>query len=121
MQTVIKTIVAECGEIYGISNGSRISLGECSPTLELIADEQPIGISGLHKTYRFTIVFCNKVNTRHIERYSNFELSVTILRQDGKYEVIHIYDPVLIEIDDLFDRWTFEITDKELIRKVYRM
>jgi hypothetical protein len=128
LETLIKTIQAEKGELYVIINSRRILLANCKPQIEIYEKSANIPILG-EKRYRVksihsAIIICpDQETTREVDEkflctISRFELITDIQRTDGVFERV-MFDSLMPKEIDLCGDWRFDITDSPtLIRKL---
>ncbi len=118
MQTLIKTVFAERGELYAIKNGNRILVSRCEPKLEFYEYSQKINVLGSRsyevKTRKVVLVICllpettREINAEYLQSVSRFEVKTDIQRADGIFERLYLDNLMPNEID-LQGDWIFEV------------
>lgn len=96
MQTLIKTLCAESGELYAVIDGRRILLATCRPVVEVYEHTVAIPLLGAKsygvKSYHSAIALCpdpettRDVDADYLRSVTRFELSADIQRSDGIFE-----------------------------------
>lgn len=117
MQTLIKTIHAESGELYAVIDGRRILLARCRPVVEVYEHTVTVPLLGAKsygvKNYHSAIALCpdpgttREVDAEYLRSISRFELTTDIQRSDGVFERIR-FDLTPEEID-LCGTWRFDV------------
>ena len=125
VQTLIKTLNAENGELFAIIEGRRISLSKCPVKVEIyeISANTPIlGIIGYEiRVHHEAKVRCE--TTRHISNdfmktISRYEIIGDIQRADGIFERIN-FDNLNLATFNLFNgSWVYHVTDRNMIEKL---
>jgi hypothetical protein len=128
MDTLVKRIYGERGELYATSDGRRILLATVAPRFEIYEHSTHVPISGRAygygvKTRHFTVTICpceqttRKVDTDFLKRVRQYDLSVDVQREDGIFERLHIGNLYPQEID-LYGDWVFASEDYKLTKKL---
>ena len=124
MQTLIKTIQGKSGEIYGLTKGRRIPVAKCAFEIEVYKRETNTPILGV-VGYEVKVRYDAEVNgdmtdgdPKLLTEIPFFEIKGDLQRSDGTYEVFYFEHIQNLEIDTLNDTWSFNISDKETIKKL---
>lgn len=128
MQTLIKTLCAENGELYAVTDGRRIQLAKCRPRLEIYEHTVAVPLLGAKsygvKSYHSAIALCpdpettREVDADYLRSISRFELSADIQRSDGIFERIR-FDNLIPEEINLCGTWRFEVNGSpDIINKL---
>ena len=127
MQTLIKTLQAESGELYAVRDGRRTLLATSAPRVEIYEHARKIPVLGKTnypvKSHIFSLVVCpgedttRKVDEDFLRSIARFDLTADIQREDGIFERIYFEGMIPREIN-LPGDWVFESDDSKLIKKL---
>ena len=116
MQTLIKTLDADKGEVFTVAGGRRILLVKCRPRIEIYEHSQNINAMGAQgyniKTHQSIAVFCirpkptRNIDAEFLRTVSRFEFTGDFQRQDGIFERLR-FDSLSVNELDLFGDWIF--------------
>lgn len=126
LKRLVKTLVCEKGELFGIINGRRILLAKCKPRLEIMENSQQvnsIGVQGYNVKKRYvTLVLCKEPQTTRevdvdfLRTVTRFEMSADVQRTDGIFENI-VFDSILPDEIELDGNWKFQVIGQEDLAK----
>jgi len=118
MQTLIKTLTTGSGDIFAVTEGRRILLIKCSPTVRIYERAQNVGVIGAQgyklKTGHNVTLTCAELDAKRnvdpefLRTVSRFEFTGDFQRQDGVFERI-TFDNLSPEEIDLTGDWRFEV------------
>jgi hypothetical protein len=127
METLIKTLYGENGELYTTAKGRRILLTRVVPKFELYEHTTSVPVLGKIgygvKTRRFTLVICPGENTTRavdadfLRSVSRFDLVVDMQREDGIFERMK-FDGLIPQEIDLDGDWVFESDNADMVKKL---
>ena len=128
MQTLIKTLTADNGQIYTVSSGQRTLLANCPVTVEVYELSQNIpalGVVGYKLKIHYNAeVHCNTIETTRsvdadfLKNITRFEIIADIQRQDGIFERLTFDSLKLISFDLHRMDFVFEVTDDKMTNKL---
>ncbi len=126
MKKLIKTINGQSCEIYAISHHNRLMIGEAVPNIEIYEDSVEVPAIGANNirykhTYLSVAICPNPQMNKGIpedilQGITSFDLSMLIPRKDGVYIPFSLYGISSAELAS--ERWVFEITDSETVKKL---
>lgn len=128
---LVKTLLFEHGELYGIIDGRRILLARCEPRVELFEHSTDVPVLGEQgyqvKRCHIGIVLCptpdttRNIDEKFLQMVTRFELSADIQRTDGIFEKT-FFDPLLPEEINIGGDWIFTVSDQsQLLRKLFAL
>lgn len=123
---LVKTINGEACEVYAIIHHDRVRVGGAVPEIEVYEDsvEVPtIGTNSIrHKSTHFSIVLCPDpemdagMTAETLRGLTAFDLAMQLPRKDEVIVPFTVYGVASADLSP--DRWEFEITDAETVRKL---
>ncbi len=126
MKRLIKTIDGQECEIYAISHHSRLKIGTAKPCVEIYENSVAVPTIGTNtirrKSTNFSIVICPDpemeagITEEVLRGLTAFDLSMQLPRTDDVYVPFALYGVCAAELSP--ERWLFEITDPETVRKL---
>ena len=127
IDTIIKTIDADKGEIYITKNNNRYLLANAKIKIEISKTKNTVEklnqMLVSFRDYHMAIMFCGDikymqpVSEEMLKSISQYEVVADIPKRNGTYERV-IFNK-LAEVDiDLEEEWKFEIRDREIIKKL---
>jgi len=127
MKRLLKTINGEECEVYTISHHNRLFVGKTkSSKIEIYENSIKVPTVGANsvqykRTY-FSIAICPDpemdaaMTDDLIKGLISFDLSILIQGKDGIFSPLVLYGVSAADLSQ--DRWVFEITDAETVRKL---
>lgn len=126
MKELIKTINGQSCEVYAISHHNRVLVGKAVPNIEIYensVDVPTIGTNSIrYKRTHFSIVICPNpemdagITEEVLRGLTAFDLSMLLPRKDEVFVPFALYGVSAADLSP--DRWVFEITDPETVRKL---
>jgi len=128
LETLIKTLTGENGELYAVTEGRRIRIANCLPKIKIYEKSQNVKALGTQryklKSIHIGIVICaSRETTRDIsleflQTVSRFELIGDFQKEDGIFERIK-FDNITPNEMNLDDDWEFEVIGQnDTIQKI---
>lgn len=121
-----KTISGKDCEIYAVSHHKRLKVGKAEPNVEIyehITEVPTIGTKTIRqKKVYFSIVVCPNPEMDGIITdeifcgLTAFDMTMYLLDKKGVYVPFDLYGVYAAELSP--ERWVFEITDTETVRKL---
>lgn len=119
MQTLIKTLRAEKGELYAVIDERRILLAKCRPVVEVYEHTVTVPLLGAKsygvKSHHSAIALCpdpettREVDAEYLRSISRFELTTDIQRSDGIFERFR-FDCLTPEDIVIGGTWRFDVS-----------
>ena len=126
MKELIKTINGRSIEIYAISHHNRVFVGKGVPDIDIYENSVEVPTVGTNsircKRSCFSIVICPNpemdegLTDEVLRGLTTFDLSMVLPRKDDVFVPFALYDVSVADISP--DRWVFEVTDPETVRKL---
>lgn len=126
MKRLVKTINGKDCEIYAISHHNHLKVGKAEPSIEIYENSTEVPTIGSNKiryknTY-ISIAICpdptmdEEMTAEILKGLTAFDLSMLLPRKDDVYVPFTMYGVFAADLSP--DRWVFEITDSETVRKL---
>ncbi len=125
MRTLLKSVTGGTCEIYAVSHHSRFRVGTAEPTVEIYEDSRTVPAVGTairRRTMLFSVIICpdpemdGELTNERFRGLVGFDLALKLPRKDGVLAPFTLYGVAAAELSP--DRWTFQITDPETVRKL---
>jgi hypothetical protein len=127
METLIKTLYGESGDLYTTVKGRRVMLARVVPEFKIYEHTTSVPVLGKVgygvKTRRFTLVICpgedttRSVDAGFLRGVSRFDLTAEIQREDGIFERL-TFDNLYPQEIELYGDWVFESEDAGMVKKL---
>ena len=129
MQTqtkLIKTISGQECEIYAVSHHRRLKVGKAEANIEIYENSTVVPTLGTNNIRRkityFSVAVCpspdmeESITDEVLQGLTAFDLSMILPDKRGIYVPFSLYGVCSAELNA--DRWVFEITDPETVRRL---
>ena len=129
MQTqtkLIKTIGGQECEIYAVSHHRRLKVGKAEANIEIYENSTVVPTLGTNNIRRkimyFSVAVCpspemeKSITDEVLQGLTAFDLSMLLPDKRGIYVPFSLYGVCSAELNA--DRWVFEITDPETVRRL---
>ena len=126
MKKLIKTISGHSCEIYAISHHERLLIGKAEPTIEIYENSVDVSTIGANniRCKRTTLSICvcpdpktdASITDEVLSGLTAFDLSMILPRKDNVFVPFAVYGVSVAELSS--ERWVFEITDSETVKKL---
>lgn len=115
------------GEIRYIIAGDRRKLCDCNVEVVIHEEKTEVPTVGtLSHTYKhtyITLVVCDEFENQTVEitrdfmrKVNAYEVSAYLIHEDGTEEKFNFDSLLQSDLDD--DRWVFDVTDREMVKRV---
>ena len=121
-----KTIKGKNCEIYAVSHHKRLKVGEAEPNVEIyenVTEVPTIGTNTIRqKKVYFSIVVCpnpemdENITDEVLRGLTAFDMTMYLPNKKDVYVPFDLYGVCAADLSP--DRWEFEITDPETVRKL---
>ena len=130
MQTLIKTLSAENGQVFAVKDGRRTCVAKSQVTVEIYEHSTKVASVGA-KNYGVKIRYdaeiisedgemMQDVDTKFLQQVSRFEVLCDVARADGIFERLHFDAISPNEIDLFASRMVFEVSDSNIVKKLLK-
>ncbi|MGN1383635.1 MAG: hypothetical protein ACI4W2_12555 [Eubacterium sp.] len=118
-KTLVKTWNINDGAVYSVIGPQRFKLADCNVRIEYYIEKKDtpkmLGSTPkyvkrhIYLTVCDTESFTREIDDEYLQNVSSFDLTADIQRPDGQYERLYMNNAELLEVDEDFGTWTFEV------------